>query len=164
LGAYGVVVYSFAEDKMWRVKHNYFHFDPLHGDYNIDGYNFQWTDGVFGMSLTPRLADGSRTVYFHALSSTKEFSVSNKVLQNETHALSSDSYFDFSLVGDRGPMSQATAEHYDDQTGVIFFTQVNRDGVACWNTKKQLTPETCTVVDSDQSTLIFPNDLKVCGI
>jgi Major royal jelly protein len=87
--------------------------------------------------------------------------VNNKVLQNETRALSAESYFDYSLVGDRGNSSQATAEHFDEQTGVIFFTQVNRDGVTCWNTRKPLTPETCTVVDSDQSTLIFPNDLKV---
>jgi Major royal jelly protein len=58
LGAYGVVVYSLADDKMWRVKHNFFHFDPLHGDYNVSGYNFQWTDGVFGMSLSNKLADG----------------------------------------------------------------------------------------------------------
>jgi Major royal jelly protein len=43
---------------MWRVKHNFFHFDPLHGDYNVSGYNFQWTDGVFGMSLSNKLADG----------------------------------------------------------------------------------------------------------
>lgn len=51
LGGYAVVVYSFKDDKSWRVKHNYFHFDPLNGNYNVDGVNFQWTDGVFGMAL-----------------------------------------------------------------------------------------------------------------
>lgn len=56
LGAYGVVVYSFKDDKSWRVSHNFFHFDPLNGDYNVGGVNFQWTDGVFGMALG-RLAD-----------------------------------------------------------------------------------------------------------
>lgn len=33
------------------MKHNYFHFDPLNGDFNVAGVNFQWTDGVFGMAL-----------------------------------------------------------------------------------------------------------------
>lgn len=58
LGAYGVVVYSFKENKSWRVKHNFFHFDPLNGDYNIGGVNFQWTDGVFGMGLDKPTIDG----------------------------------------------------------------------------------------------------------
>lgn len=58
LGAYGVVVYSFKNDKSWRVKHNFFHFDPLSGDYNVGGVNFQWTDGVFGMALGTPSNDG----------------------------------------------------------------------------------------------------------
>lgn len=51
LGAYGVVVYSFKTDKSWRIKHNFFYFDPVHGDFNVNGINFQWQDGVFGMAL-----------------------------------------------------------------------------------------------------------------
>lgn len=51
LGSYAVVVYDFKNDKSYRVKHNYFHFDPLQGDLNVGGVNFQWTDGVFGMAL-----------------------------------------------------------------------------------------------------------------
>lgn len=58
LGAYGVVVYSFKDDKSWRVEHNFFHFDPLNGDYNVGGVNFQWTDGVFGMALGRQANDG----------------------------------------------------------------------------------------------------------
>lgn len=79
------------------MKHNFFHFDPLQGDYNVGGVNFQWTDGVFGLALNRVQPDGSRPVYFHALSSTKEFVVSNKVLQNETYSQSPESYFDFKV-------------------------------------------------------------------
>lgn len=58
LGGYGVVVYSFKDDKSWRVKHNFFHFDPVSGDYNVGGVNFQWTDGVFGMALGRQTNEG----------------------------------------------------------------------------------------------------------
>lgn len=58
LGAYGLIVYSFQENKSWRVKHNFFHFDPLNGDYNVGGVNFQWTDGIFGMALGKATPDG----------------------------------------------------------------------------------------------------------
>jgi hypothetical protein len=73
-----------------------------------------------------------RTVYFHALASTKEFSVSNTVLKNETFATSPDAYYAFNLLGDRGEKSQSTAEVYDEKTNVIFYTQINRDGIGCW--------------------------------
>ena len=29
----GLVVYSWAQNNSWRFQHNYFHFDPLHGEY-----------------------------------------------------------------------------------------------------------------------------------
>ncbi|CRK87272.1 CLUMA_CG001074, isoform A [Clunio marinus] len=162
LGSYAVVVYDFKNDHSYRVKHNFFHFDPLQGDLTVAGVNFQWTDGVFGMALgKPTNEHGDRTVYFHALASTKEFSVPNTVLKNETFATSNDAYFAYTLLGDRGPKSQSTAEHYDDKTDVIFYTQINRDAVGCWNINKPFTPENQGLVDSDSDALVFPNDLKV---
>lgn len=62
------------------------------------------------------LNSSDRTVYFHALASTKEFSVPNTVLKNETLATSSDAYYAYTLLGDRGPKSQSTAEFYDENT------------------------------------------------
>lgn len=103
----------------------------------------------------------SRQVYFHALSSTKEFEVSNRVLQNETHSTGTDAYFDYKLVGDRGQNGQATAEFFDDDSGVLFYTQVNKDAIGCWNSKKPYNPDTQGLVDSDSDALVFPNDLKI---
>lgn len=102
-----------------------------------------------------------RTVYFHALASTKEFSVPNTVLKNETFATSTDSYHAYTLLGDRGPKSQSTAEFYDAKTDVIFYTQINRDAIGCWNINKPFTPENQGLVDSDSDSLVFPNDLKI---
>lgn len=95
------------------------------------------------------------------MSSTREFSVPNYVLQNETRATSPDSYYDFSLVGDRGPNGQSSAEYLDTKTNVLFYTQVNKDAVGCWNANKKYTPDTQGLVDSDSDALVFPNDLKV---
>lgn len=47
----GVVVYSYKQNESWRAEHSFFHIDPLFTDYNIDGINFQWNIGVFGMTL-----------------------------------------------------------------------------------------------------------------
>lgn len=64
LGAYGVIVYSFKADRSWRVKHNFFYFDPVNGDYNVGSVNFQWTDGVFAMALGEQTEQGY-IIYTH---------------------------------------------------------------------------------------------------
>lgn len=85
----------------------------------------------------------------------------NSVLKNETLATSGDAYYAYQVLGDRGPKSQSTAEFFDDKTNTIFYTQINRDAIGCWNINKPFTPENQGLVDSDSDTLVFPNDLKV---
>ncbi|KAL9875269.1 protein yellow [Glossina fuscipes] len=161
LGAYTLVVYSFHDNRSYRIAHHYFHFDPLQGDFNVGGVNFQWTDGIFGMTIGPINPDHSKDIYFHPLASTKEFKVSDYVLRNESYVISKDAFFEFKLVGDRGMNGQSTAEVYDKETGVIFYTQVNKDAIACWNVKRPYNPDTQGLVDSNSQTLIFPNDMKI---
>lgn len=138
--------------------------------------------GVFGMALGKiSNSEGERTVYFHPFVSTKEFSVQNSVLKNESYVTSPKAYYAFKvncdcilsiclcydlffnlqLLGERGMNTQATSEFYDDKTDVIFYTQINRDAIGCWNSKKPYTPENQGIIDSDSETLVFPNDLKV---
>ncbi|RZC33575.1 yellow-c [Asbolus verrucosus] len=161
LGEYGLVVYSWADNDSWRVKHNFFYFDPLKGDFNVGGVNFQWTDGVFGLALGPRQQDGYRTLYFHPLASTREFSVNTHVLQNKTVATDPHSYYLFKIEGNRGDLTQASASDFDEKANVLFLTQLNRDGVACWNPKKTLNSQSLALVAQDKEALIFTNDIKV---
>lgn len=161
LGAYGLIVYSFNSNHSYRIKHNFFYFDPLQGDFHVGGAHFQWQDGLFAMAIGPLKADQTKDVYFHALASTKEFKVSNRVLQNETYVNSPMAFNEFKYVGDRGMNGHSTSEAYDSETGVIFYTQVHKDAVSCWNVKHPYTPDTQGLVDSDSNAMIFPNDLKV---
>ncbi|CAH0407819.1 unnamed protein product [Chilo suppressalis] len=161
LGAYGIVVYSLKQDDSWRITHHYFHFEPLSGSYNVGGVNFHWTDGVFSLALSEPRENGFRTLFFHALSSTKEFCVSTELLRNYTHIDKDEAFHDFKLLGDRGERTQSSAGVYDTKTGVLFYSQVNRDGVGCWNSKKPYTPENNPLIISDSELLEFPNDLKM---
>lgn len=162
VGSFSVVVYSLRDDESWRVKHPYFHIDPLNVNFSVGGINFQWTDGVFSLALSAPQEDGFRTAYFHPFSSTNEFSVSTKILQNKTLATDPHNFEEFKLLGSRGPNTQASASFLDEPSGVVFYTQVNLDGVGCWNSKKkEYSPEYQHLVASDNETFIFPNDLKV---
>lgn len=98
LANYRMYVYSLRENRMWRFSHNYFHFDPLHGDFDVDGLRYQWDDGIFSITLGNRNPDGYRTVYFHPMASVSEFSVSSRVLQNERNSARSNHGDDFQVI------------------------------------------------------------------
>lgn len=160
LSEYGIIVYSWEKNDSWRTNHHFFHFDPLNGDYNVKGYNFQWTDGVFGMSLSPIRDDGSRTLYFHALSGITEFSVSTNILQDNT-LKKWENHYNFHIVGNKGPLTQGPASIIDSETSVDYFAQINRNGIACWDTTVKLSPKTFNLVAQDNTTLVFPQDVTI---
>lgn len=60
-------MHSFRMDRIWSFSHNYFNFDPLHGDFDVAGVQFQWNDGIFSITLGNRQPNGYRTVYFHPM-------------------------------------------------------------------------------------------------
>ncbi|KAK2576996.1 hypothetical protein KPH14_011958 [Odynerus spinipes] len=158
--AYGLIVYSWAKNDSWRIEHNYFYFDPLHGNYNISGYNFQWTDGIFGVALTPFQDDGYRTLCFHAMSGIREFCVSTEILKDDTLTLSRN-FYAFHVAGEKGQDSQGPSSVIDQETRIAYFTQVHKNGISCWDTDVKLTPETFILAGQDNETMVYPNDLTI---
>ncbi|XP_052852301.1 L-dopachrome tautomerase yellow-f2 [Drosophila gunungcola] len=154
-------VYHLRNDRMWSFEHNYFNFDPLSGDLSIGGQTFRWDDGIFSVTLGAHKPDGSRDVYFHPMASTHEFVVSNRVLQQESNAGRSDHGNDFRVLGSRGPSTQSTMHGYDPRTGVIFFAEIQKNGVGCWKTSKPISAENYGTVDSNARDMIYPSDLSI---
>ncbi|KAF7997517.1 hypothetical protein HCN44_006088 [Aphidius gifuensis] len=161
LGAYGLVVYSMAKNESWRINHNYFNFDPLNGNFNVSGFTFQWTDGIFGLALSSPKEDSSKTLYFHSMAGVNEFSVSTNLIKNQTALAERDSWRQFHVVGNKGPNTQGTSSMMDLETGIIYFTQVNKNAVACWDTKLDLNADTFKTVAQDDEKLVFPNDIVI---
>ncbi|KAL5284329.1 Y-f.2 family protein [Megaselia abdita] len=161
-GAFGIIVYSFKENRAWKIHHNFFHIDPMSGLFKVSDISFTWNDGVFGMALHNLKHDSSREVFFHSLSGTKEFVVSNEILKNDSYAISTDTvYEEFRVVGDRGEKGHSTTEVLDRKNNVMFFTQVARNGIGCWNLNSPLNSTTAVLVDSDAVSLIMPIDITL---
>jgi len=158
-----LLVYSWKNDDSWRVTHNYFHPDPLATNYTIGNISWHWDDGLFGISLSKPMSDGYSTLYFHPLSSTNEFAVSTRVLQNASYATSGrDSFNEFRVLGSRGPNGQSGPSFLDKQTGVLFYTLPNLNAVACWRTtNKAYTIKSQGRVYMSPVEMSFPNDVKV---
>lgn len=170
LGAPGVVVYSWRADESWRVHNHYFSPAPLAGAFDVAGRQFQWDDGVFGVALSQGddSDESQRRLYFHALSSTDEFSVSTSWLRNRTTATDAQAALAgkaYSHHGTRGERGQAGATFW--WQGVLFYTQPNRNALTCWRPRAssaadaRLQPAELGVVLQSDETMVFPNDVKV---
>ncbi|CAH2237217.1 jg11188 [Pararge aegeria aegeria] len=156
---YGLIAYSWEQNKSWRFSHSYFMPDPLVGDFNIAGLNFQWgAEGIFGISASNMGVDGFRTLYFSPLSSNTEFSVSTRILRDETKV--TGSYKDFKVVGSRGRDTHTTSKVMD-VTGVQLFNLIDQNAIGCWSTNFALKPQNIAIVDKDDVGLVFPCDIKI---
>lgn len=66
---YSIVVFSLRTERSWRTTNHFYQPTPAACDYTLHGLNFQWNDGVFGISLSPPDAFNERTLFFHPMSS-----------------------------------------------------------------------------------------------
>lgn len=156
---YGLITYSWKENKSWRFEHSFFFPDPLRGDFNVAGLNFQWgEEGIFGLALSPIGNDGYRTLYFSPLASYRDFKVSTRVLRFEENT--ETSFHDFTYLPERGPDSHTTARVIDE-TGVMLYNLIGQNAVGCWHESMPSAPEYHAVVDRDDVGLVFPSDVKI---
>ncbi|XP_072932016.1 dopaminechrome tautomerase-like [Epargyreus clarus] len=156
---FGLLVFREIDQRFWRFSHHLFYPDPLASNYTLHGLNFQWSDGIFGLALTPENQFGDRILFFHSMSSYREFYVPTSVLRQPSRV--NDSATDFNLAGEsRGLFGQASASAID-RRGIMFYGLVTRDSIGCWDTRKPYQKRTTGIVAMNRETLIFPNDIKV---
>ncbi|XP_030373088.1 protein yellow [Scaptodrosophila lebanonensis] len=160
---FGIVVYSLAKGRSWRVTNYNFNPNPVASDFKVYGLNFQWLDGVFGMSLSHDQQSKQRVLYFHPMASFKEFMVSADLLWDESLWVNNaqDTAKYFVAIGDRGFNGQSSTSGIS-RNGVMFYTQVHKDNIGCWDTSKPyIRANLALLVDNSTSLIQFPNDLKV---
>jgi hypothetical protein len=68
---------------------------------------------------------------------------------------------DFKFIGHRGPNSQSGPHFLDTNTNVMFFAEMDKNAVSCWNIKKDLKRGNMDTVEKNDETLIYPVDLNV---
>lgn len=157
---YGLIAYSWEQNRSWRFDHSYFYPDPLRGDFNIGGLNFQWgEEGIFGMALSPTRSDGYRTLYFSPLASHREFSVSTRILRDESRV--DDSYHDFSFFPTERAANSHTTSRVVSDDGIMLHNLIDQNAIGCWHTSMPYEPQYHGIVDRDDVGLVFPADVRV---
>lgn len=154
-----LIVYSLKANQSWTVEHNFFHMEPLAGNFSVLGVDYQTSDALYGLALSEKKTNEFPDLYFHALTSYKEFKVSTSILRNSTlfgTIQGQGKYFkDFVEVGTRGTNEQAGTSTYDKSQNIIFYTLPNKNEVACWKTSNKYS------VDSVFSSPGYPVDVKI---
>ncbi len=157
---YGLISYSWEQNRSWRFEHGFFHPDPLRGNFNVAGLNFQWfEEGIFGMALSPIQNDGFRTLYFSPLASHREFSVSTRTLRDSERVEESYQEFTF-LPKERSGAAHTTSRVMSDD-GLMLFNLIDQNAVGCWHSSGVYGPENHDIVDKDDVGLVFPADVKI---
>lgn len=64
-------------------------------------------------------------------------------------------------MGHRGELGQSAMHAFDNRTGVIFFSQVATNAIACWNTAKPFEPRNIGMIARDDQYMIYPADINV---
>uniref|UniRef100_A0A182WQX0 Yellow protein n=1 Tax=Anopheles minimus TaxID=112268 RepID=A0A182WQX0_9DIPT len=160
LAANAIHVYSLRDNDMWSFNHSSFAYDRNRSTFNVAGQRFEWDDGVFSIALGQNdTVARSKLVYYHPMASTTEFGTFTSVLQNKRIAQSG--FYDglFESLGERGPNTQSTMHYYDARTGVVFYAEVNRNAIGCWNTNQIFDASNHATVHLDNRELIYPTDL-----
>lgn len=67
----------------------------------------------------------------------------------------------FQFLGHRSDLGQSAMHAYDNRTGVIFFSQVSTNAIACWNTAKPLTEKNIGIIARDDTCMLYPSDINV---
>ncbi|XP_018320378.1 protein yellow-like [Agrilus planipennis] len=157
---FGLVVFSLKNNKSWRVTDHLFFPDPLAAAFNIHGIDFEWTDGIFSLALSPENPNSDdRILFFHPMSSFREFYVPTSVIRNETGWMTAKESFKI-LGQSRGINGHASGAGMD-RKGVLFYNLISKDGVACWDSHKPYTRSNLGILVHNSETMFFPNDMRM---
>ncbi|KAG8256248.1 hypothetical protein J6590_072913 [Homalodisca vitripennis] len=158
----GIIVYSLKDNDSWRFDHPYCWPDPISGDFNVAGLNFQWSKaGVYGLALSPLNSEGYKTLYFHPLAGFREFSVSTKILQDKNKV--NGNYHNFKKVGSREQPGHVSTQVMTRNTGILFFNLIDKNALGCWNSNMPYKKDNLAIVAKDDEKMVFLSDTIIDG-
>ncbi|VEN35137.1 unnamed protein product [Callosobruchus maculatus] len=157
---FGMVVFSLEKMKSWLITDHLFFPEPLAAAYKVHHLEFEWTDGLFALALSPYdKYTKDRILYFHPMSSFREFRVPTSVVCNETGWAMTKHAFE--VIGQSRGQNGHVSAHWMDRKGILFYNMVTRDSIGCWDSSKPYKRDNLGVVAQSSETLVFPNDIKI---
>lgn len=158
LATVGMIVFSLKSKNSWRLSHPSFAYDESYLNFTVAGYTINWRDSLFSIALSEPDHEGHRTAYYHPLVSPLEFSINTKYLKSGKPI---DRFV--KLVGTKGPNTQSGSHAYHEHLRTMFYANVARDAILCWQVENKMAPEHIDIAVQDHKRLVYISDLKVIG-
>ncbi|CAK1553249.1 unnamed protein product [Leptosia nina] len=155
LATAGLVVFSLKRLDTWRIQDDSFLYDEKSLNFTVAGHTINWRDSLFSVALSN--INGRTLAYYHPLVSTNEFAIDTGFLKNNSFQGNS------MLIGNRGTNSQSGSHGYHASSKTMFYANVARDAILCWNVEHKMAPENVGIAAQDHEKLVYISDLKVIG-
>nr|CAI5844183.1 unnamed protein product [Callosobruchus analis] len=148
----GVIVYSYRENRAWKLRDGSMFPEVNVAGYIIDGFQVNFLGTVNGIALSPYTDAKPRVLFYSSLTGTGVYGLSTSVLKYEQ--LSKDNSWRkyVKLVGEKQGPSDGM---FMDNKGNLYYGILSRYGVGKWNMFEPF--ETSEVVYENRETLIWPD-------
>ncbi|XP_065353986.1 protein yellow-like [Cloeon dipterum] len=125
--ACSIIVADMSTGDAWRVTDKTVYPNPELTTFHVAGQTFDMIDGVMGIALGPRMANGDRELYYSAMGGESQHWVKTSILRDKKKAKNSPNAF---KTGLKSRQSQ-TAGYAMDKNGVMIFGLLNSDALVC---------------------------------
>ncbi|CAH1962406.1 unnamed protein product [Acanthoscelides obtectus] len=148
----GVIVYSYRENRAWKLRDGSMFPDVSVAGYIVDGFQMDFLGTVNGIALSPYIESRPRTLFYSSLTGTGVFALSTDILKNEKLSIG-DSWREYvRLMGEKEGPSDGM---FMDNKGNLYYGILSQYSVGKWNMFEHF--DTSEVIYENRETLIWPD-------
>ncbi|XP_063695978.1 L-dopachrome tautomerase yellow-f2-like [Culicoides brevitarsis] len=160
-----IVVYSYAQDKFWKVCSPQFYNDAKYSRFTLKtckNKEITYYKDNFIVDCTPD--HKNKQLLCHSDASLDEFAVDFDELNHEGVARCSPDSLSVQFLGQKCLYGQSSVHALNNDNQVVWTLQEQQYGVACWNRENRLHPGAVELVVSDHHALPYVTDLKLTDL
>lgn len=156
-----IIVYSWAQNKVWKIQSPYFGSDALQTKFEVETpkgtkVNYFLLDKIFDATIDLQ----NQQLLFHAKASLNEFAISLEVLKNSSIQSIGPDDCSIVYVGQKNKNGQTGTHQMNKETQTVWGIQEQNYAITCWNRNRPLNSDAVKIVACDKQRLPFLADLN----
>lgn len=160
-----LVVYSWEQNKFWKVCSPQFYSDAKYSKFHLKtckNKEVTYYKDNFIVDCTTDLKN--EQLVCHSDAQLDEYTVPFDQLNDEATARCSPNSLNVHFLGQKRKYGQSAIHVMNKETQVVWTVQELSHGVACWNRENPLHPEAVELVVSDHYKLKYISDLQLISV
>lgn len=154
----GLLIYSRKLDKFWKIRDRTIYHENSAIGFTVNGRQMNNLVDVDGIALSPISKNGSRTIYYSALTSYSLYAISTSIVKNETVCEGAEWRTKVRYLGRKGIGDGMVV----DNRGNLYSGLLPQYAIWKWNIYEQF-DKNATAVYQNYSTVIWPDTFAFDG-